>query len=279
MRTPPLPPGSYIDLPGRGRGFYRSLDGPAGAPTVLLLHGWTATADLNWFRMYEPLAEHFRVIAPDHHGHGRGLRNRRIFRLEHAADDAVALCRAIGVDNALVVGYSMGGSVAQLAWQRHREFTRGLVLAATAAHFADTDRERRRLRTLRAIGIGARAMPAAIVRRIADAVYLDAKRSEWDPWAVHEVSKHDWVTIAQAGGSLATFDSRPWLHQIDVPTSVIMTTADTIVPPRRQQILVDRIPDVDVHAVDGNHDSCFARADTFGPALIAALQRAATART
>jgi 3-oxoadipate enol-lactonase len=122
-------------------------------------------------------------------------------------------------------------------------------------------------------------MPAAIVRRIADAVYLDAKRSEWDPWAVHEVSKHDWVTIAQAGGSLATFDSRPWLHQIDVPTSVIMTTADTIVPPRRQQILVDRIPDVDVHAVDGNHDSCFARADTFGPALIAALQRAATART
>ncbi|MFM7427598.1 MAG: alpha/beta fold hydrolase, partial [Elainella sp.] len=48
--------------------------GPRGAPTVILLHGWTATADLNWFTCFEPLGEHFRVLAPDHRGHGRGLR-------------------------------------------------------------------------------------------------------------------------------------------------------------------------------------------------------------
>lgn len=273
MRVPSLPPGSYIDLPGRGRGFYRYLEGPAGAPTLLLLHGWTATADLNWFRLYEPLSEHFGIIAPDHHGHGRGIRSRRVFEMEHAADDAVALCRQIGVEQAIVVGYSMGGSVAQLVWRRHPAFTQGLVLAATAAGFADTPRERRRLRTLRAIGVGARFVPRAVVRRIVDAAYLNQKRGEWEPWAVHEVAQHDWATIAQAGGALGTFDSRPWLHEVDVPAAVIVTTRDGIVPVRRQQILVDRIREVDVHTVDGNHNACFERADEFAAALLSAVRR------
>ena len=41
--------------------------------------------------------------------------------------------RLFGIDEAIVVGYSMGGSVAQHVWRRHRAFTKGLVLAATAA--------------------------------------------------------------------------------------------------------------------------------------------------
>ncbi|MSX21973.1 MAG: alpha/beta fold hydrolase [Actinobacteria bacterium] len=273
---PPLPEGSRLALPGRGTTFYRHLEGPAGAPTVLLLHGWTATADLNWFRLYGPLAEHFRVIAPDHHGHGSGVRNRSIFRMEHAADDAVAICRHLGINEAIVVGYSMGGSIAQLVWRRHREFTKGLVLAATAAEYAETDREHRRLQVLRAIGIGARFLPDPIRDRIADAVFLNRKRGVWQPWAVREVSNHDWATIAQAGGTLGTFKARPWLASIDVPTSVIMTTRDTTVPPRRQQVLADNIPGVRVYTVDGDHDACFAEADTFAPALLAALNHAAT---
>lgn len=270
--VPPLPPGFRLALPGRGTTFYRHLEGPPGAPTVLLLHGWTATADLNWFRVYEPLAEHFRVIAPDHHGHGNGIRSRSIFRMEHAADDAVAVCRHLGVQDAIVVGYSMGGSIAQLVWRRHRAFTRGLVLAATAAEYAETTREHRRLQTLRALGISARLLPDAIRDRIADSVFLDRKRGVWQPWAVREVSNHDWATIAQAGGTLGTFKARPWLASIDVPTSVIMTTRDTVVPPRRQQVLVDNIPNVNVHTIEGDHDACFAEADTFAPALVAALR-------
>jgi len=243
---------------------------------VLLLHGWTATADLNWFRLYGLLAEHFRVIAPDHHGHGSGVRNRSIFRMEHAADDAVAISRHLGVTEAIVVGYSMGGSIAQLVWRRHRDFTKGLVLAATAAEYAETDREHRRLQVLRALGIGARFLPDQIRDRIADAVFLNRKRGVWQPWAVREVSNHDWATIAQAGGTLGTFKARPWLASIDVPTSVIMTTRDTIVPPRRQQVLVDNIPGVQVYTVDGDHDACFAQAETFGPVLVSALNHAAT---
>jgi pimeloyl-ACP methyl ester carboxylesterase len=47
--------GHDVELPGRGRTFVREVAGPPGAPTVILLHGWTATADLNWFTCFAPL--------------------------------------------------------------------------------------------------------------------------------------------------------------------------------------------------------------------------------
>src|SRR5687768_2150979 len=90
-QRPMLPEGRYVWLPGRGRTFVRELAGPPGAPVVMLLHGWSATADLNWFTCFEALARHFRVLALDHRGHGRGLRTAAPFRLEHCADDVATL--------------------------------------------------------------------------------------------------------------------------------------------------------------------------------------------
>ena len=94
VRIPDLPHGGSVELPGRGTTFARHISGPPGAPVVLLLHGWTANADLNFFTCYRSLGEHFRVVAIDHRGHGRGIRSRKAFRLEDCADDAAALCDA-----------------------------------------------------------------------------------------------------------------------------------------------------------------------------------------
>ena len=88
-RTPPLPPGREVTLPGRGTIFFREVEGPPGAPTLMLLHGWTATADLNFFTCYEPLGRHFRVIAPDQRGHGHGIRSNKPFTLASCADDEI----------------------------------------------------------------------------------------------------------------------------------------------------------------------------------------------
>ena len=137
-----LPDGRYVWLPGRGRTFVRELAGPPGAPAVMLLHGWSATADLNWFACFEPLARHFRVIALDHRGHGRGLRALTPFRLEHCADDVATLADVLGLGRYLAVGYSMGGPIAQLLWKRHPELVSGLVLCATSTHFSANLRER-----------------------------------------------------------------------------------------------------------------------------------------
>jgi len=111
---PPIPLGRRLVLPGRGTTFFRELEGPPGAPTVVLLHGWIASGGLNWYKCFEPLSEHFRVIAPDLRGHGRGIRSWRRFRLSDCADDVAVMCTELGVESAIFVGYSMGGPVAQL---------------------------------------------------------------------------------------------------------------------------------------------------------------------
>src|SRR5687767_5766180 len=119
--------GAVIALPNRGATYVRDLPGPEGAPVLLLLHGWTATADLNWLPSFRTLSQDFRVVALDHRGHGRGIRSTDAFTLEDCADDAAALLRHLGVGSAIVVGYSMGGPIAQLLWRRHPDLVAALV--------------------------------------------------------------------------------------------------------------------------------------------------------
>src|SRR4051794_5248050 len=105
-----VPDGRFVDLPGRGTTFIRELAGPPGAPTVMLLHGLSATGGLNWVWSFRPLAGRYRVIAIDHRGHGHGIRTNR-FRLADCADDVAALADQLRIGSFVAVGYSMGGPI------------------------------------------------------------------------------------------------------------------------------------------------------------------------
>ena len=270
VESPVLPPGAAMLLPGRGTTFVRHIAGPPKAPTLVLLHGWTATADLNWFTCYKPLARHYNVVALDHRGHGRGIRGRRAFRLEDCADDAVAVCDVLGIDRFIPVGYSMGGPIAQLIWHRHPERVRGLVLCATAPYFATSREERLGFLGLSGMAALARLTPAQTRKWLTDQFYLQRKTAEWQPWAVQEASLHDWRAVLEAGKSIGSFSSRDWIGDIDVPASVVITMADRVVPPRRQVRLFESIHKAEAFRVDGDHDAVVALADQFVPVLLRA---------
>jgi hypothetical protein len=103
---PPLPEGRVVNVAGRGEMFVRQAPGPAGSPTVMLLHGWALSADLNWFAGgYEAVGRHGPVVATDIRGHGRGLRSEKPFTLEAAADDVAGLIATLGVGPSVLVGY------------------------------------------------------------------------------------------------------------------------------------------------------------------------------
>lgn len=251
MSPPPLPPGRFVDLPGRGRTWVRDTDGRG--PVVLLLHGWTASADLNFFACFGPLHDAgFRVVAPDHRGHGRGLRTRRPFRMRDVADDAAALLEVLAVPRAIAVGYSMGGAVAQLLWRRHPARVGGLVLCATAPVFAESDREKRRLAAMGAMSLASRVTPTVARNAVADWA-LSRRDAEVGEWALDELRRNDWTAVLGAGAALGRFDSRAWLGEIDVPTSVILTREDRVVPPRRQWLLASGIRGAVVEEIDGDH--------------------------
>jgi pimeloyl-ACP methyl ester carboxylesterase len=268
---PHLPPGRVVWLPGRGRTFVREMPGPAGAPTIILLHGWTATADLNWVRCYEDLGARFHVVALDHRGHGRGLRGTHPFRLDDCADDVAALAGELGIERFVAVGYSMGGSIAQLLWRRHPHLIDGLVLCATSCVFRGRPREH----VLFSIASGASAVAAAMPMRPITAAALGAvagwqnlRGRRW--WGFDDIARHDWIQIIEAGRELGRFDSRAWIAEVDVPTAVVVTHNDEIVPARRQLALAAAIAGAQVFDADGGHDYCTLPSGVFAGQLVAA---------
>ena len=258
--APELPPATPVELAGLGEVDVREVPGPEGAPAVILIHGWTASADISFFTCYRALGEHVRVIAFDQRG-----------RLEDCADDAARVADALGIDTFIPVGYSMGGTIAQLTWRRHRDRVDGLVLAATAPHFAERRDERLSFLGLTGLAALARVTPTQARDRISDQVYLRRKTETWGPWAVAQAARHDWRMVLEAGRALGNFSSTDWLGEIDVPTSVVVTMRDPVVPLRRQVRLFDEIPGAEAFRVDGEHDAVVANADRFVPTLIRAI--------
>ena len=269
--TPPLPTGRFVELDGRGTVIVRDFGGRPGAPVVALLHGWTATADLNWFRTYDALGEHYRVIAFDHRGHGTGLRSKKPFRLEDCADDVVDVATALGIDRIIPVGYSMGGPIAQLVWRRHPDRVTGLVLCATAPYFAGRRNERRMLLGITGLATMARVAPEPAKVWLTEQLYLQRKTMQWEPWAIQQAATHDWRMVLEAGRAIGHFSSSDWLHEVDVPVSTVLTMRDQVVPLRRQVKLFELIPDAEAFRVDGLHDAAVASADRFVPTLIRAI--------
>ena len=112
------------------------VPGPPGAPAVLLVHGWMATAALNWYGSLDYLGQSFNTVAPNLRGHGRLGRGAPHFSIEACADDLAELIETFPLDKPIVVGYSMGGAIAQVLARGHRDLVGGIVLCATAASFA-----------------------------------------------------------------------------------------------------------------------------------------------
>ncbi len=279
--APQLPHGRFVTLPDRGRTFVREVDGPPGAPTVVLLHGWMASGALNWYQVFDTLGEHYHVLAPDHRGHARGLRTRRRFRLTDCADDVAVLCRELGVDEAIAVGYSMGGPIAQLLWHRHRELCSGLVLGATAAGFIPGVRERVVFTSMMAAAVGTTRLGelATHMPLLPPGVRPILARSTGPGtlpnWAAREFRRHDWRMLMEAGHSLGTYHAS-WIGDVDVPTSVVLTTGDTAVAPRLQRMMADSIRGCTVHELDDGHIAC-ARG-SFAAPLLAAIDDVAHRR-
>ena len=240
----------------------------------MLLHGWTATADLNFYTCYEALGTEFRVLAFDHRGHGRGIRSRRRFRLEDCADDVAELLAVEQTGPAVALGYSMGGAVAQLLCHRHPEAVRGLVLAATAAQFKARYHDRLSFLGLRGLAKLARLTPAQVRTYLSNQLYIGRRTSNWAPWAIDEASTHDWRMVLEAGGAIGSFRSASWLGDLAVPTSIVVTMQDAVVPLRHQIQLFEAIPGARAFRVDAEHDAVVARPDRAVPVLLDACRAA-----
>jgi pimeloyl-ACP methyl ester carboxylesterase len=118
--------GSYASV--NGLTLYYEIHG-AGEP-LILLHGGVGAIQM-FGEVLPSLAQNRQVVAVDLQAHGRTADIDRELRFELMADDIAALIKHLGIEEADVMGYSLGGGVALRTAIQHPEVVRKLVLVST----------------------------------------------------------------------------------------------------------------------------------------------------
>lgn len=238
--------------------LYYEVQG-AGTPLVLLAglgySGW------QWHKMAPLLALHGQVILPDNRGVGRSSKPPGPYTATMLAADTVGLLDALGLDQAVILGHSMGGFVAQALALEFPQRVSKLILAAThfggprhapitpAAMAVLTDTTGEPLTRLRN-GIVVSTAPG-----FADA--HPAIMADWLAWrAANPLDPVGYQAQLAIGLGLLSqetaFEQR--LPTITTPTLILFGAHDAVVPPANAALLAQQIPHSRVHILpDAGH--------------------------
>jgi 3-oxoadipate enol-lactonase len=230
---------------------------------VLLLHAFPVDA-----RMWEPQLSSFgglAVVAPHLPGFGGAPGAGDVMTMGAAAERSLAALDAAGVDRAVVCGLSMGGYVALELWRQARDRFAGLLLANTRAG-ADSEEGAAGRRTL-----AARLLAEGSDFLVESPPPLLSERAGDDLWLrVRElIAAQPAASIAAAALGMAERpDSTPDLASIDVPTLVVTSDLDTLIPAAATSPMADQIPGAELVVIDGvGHLSNLEAPGAFGELL------------
>jgi len=117
---------AFADI--NGLRLYYEIHG-SGRP-VVLLHGGLVTIDFMFGPMLPTLAARRQVIAVELQGHGHTADTDRTMSFDQLADDVAALLAHLGIEDANVFGFSLGGLVGWSLVMRHPKVVRRFVVAS-----------------------------------------------------------------------------------------------------------------------------------------------------
>jgi pimeloyl-ACP methyl ester carboxylesterase len=109
------------------------------------------------------------------------------------------------------------------------------------------------------------------------AITVDDDATPLERLLAEEMARHDAACLVEARSAVQRFDARPWAATVDVPTAVVATMQDRLVPVSAQMQLA-QAASATVHPVAAGHDVAMTRPQLFNPALLDAC-RAVVARS
>jgi 3-oxoadipate enol-lactonase len=245
-----------------GREFFVREAGPEIGWPLVLVHGWGADSLLNWYKVIPSLVERHRIIAVDQRGHGKSDRVREGYRVEAVADELAGVLDDLGIEVASLVGYSLGGMVAQAFVRRHPERVTKLVLAATAARVPLRGRRLRKALFWAGRGLERLSGTEGAWLRYRYLLRRGAVEAHHARWLWETFMDRDPTLFYDAGFAALDFDGREWATRLARPVLVVIPTEDQLVPPRAQYELAALIPGASVaELVGAGHEACLTHAD------------------
>jgi pimeloyl-ACP methyl ester carboxylesterase len=214
-------------------------------PPLVVLNGFAATS-ADWDPSFiDGLSSSNQLILPDSRGIGRSTDDGRPFDVTQLAEDTMQVIEVLGFERASVLGWSMGGFVAQALALRHPDRVNKLILLSTDPGGADADlasaavwsqlidisgtpdEQARRLLSLLFPG----DLAQSVYREFGDVVA--AARARLSPDLVNRQAAvmAEWHRTGAGNG----------LREISAPVLVATGTADIVIPPSNALKLINAI--------------------------------------
>jgi pimeloyl-ACP methyl ester carboxylesterase len=257
---------------------YREL-GPRGGTPLVFLHHFTAVLD-DWDpRVIDGVAAKRHVITFDNRGIG-ATGGKVPHTIAAMAADAVAFIRALGHEHVDLLGFSLGGGVAQEIALTHPELVRRLILTGTGIRggggltkmplivggaytkAALTRLDPRHFLFFNRNTVGRRAATDYIAR-------LQERTTDRDKPISHQARIAQLLAIREAG-----LGKPHDLSKITQPTFVANGDNDVMVASSQSHTLAERIPNAELTIYpDSGHGGIFQYHERFVPAVLEFLER------
>lgn len=202
-----------------------------------------------WHKMVPYLADHFKVISYDNRGVGGTDKPAGPYTAQLLADDAAALLHALGISQAVIMGHSMGGFIAQAFALSYPQMVSKLILSATnfgGPHHIPVTQE------ALVILMDTKSDPLTRLRNgilVSTAPQFAESQADFiESWvnyrASHPLDLAGYQAQLAIGLGLmspeACFEHK--LPQIAVPTLILFGAVDKVVPPGNADLLARQIP-------------------------------------
>jgi len=226
-----------------------------GEPLVLIM-GFAAPR-WAWFFQTRAFRKYYKVITFDNRGVGKTDKPSEPYTIKTMADDTIGLMDYLGIDKAHILGYSMGGIIAQELIIHYPERVRKLILSSTLATIHQITSEMREALSLgEDFSFSEKDIRSVDIRKaLSSLVALGFNRRLYRmilvpiaPIYVRLVGLKGLMGQIEAIAGCNTLER---LHTIQAPTSVIVGTGDKAALPRFSEVIASRIPNAKLVKVEG----------------------------
>lgn len=232
-----------------------------GTGTPLVLLGGLGYSAWQWHRMVPLLAAHCQVITPDNRGVGMSGKPPGPYSASMLAADTVGLLDALEIDQAAIMGHSMGGFIAQALALEYPQRVSKLILSATnfggPRHVPITPKAMAVLSDVSGDAVTRFQNGLAVSTAAGFAERNPQLIEEWLTWrAANPVDPAAYMAQMAIGLGLldetAAFERR--LPAVSVPTLILFGAEDAVVPPANADLLAQQIPHSEVRILpDAGH--------------------------
>lgn len=216
---------------------YDRLSG-GGDGTIVLLHSLAMDATI-WTGFAARLGSGATVYAPDLPGHGRDPRGNPE-TVESMADGVAELLGELGLTGVTLIGMSLGGSVAQAVTIRHPGLVARLGLIDTTAWYGADAPEAWAARARQAQEKGLASLAGFQLERWFTDEFRESA-PELCATLLEIFQRNDRDAYVKSCTALGAMDLRARLHEISVPTAIVVGELDTATPPAHAEALAAAI--------------------------------------